>query len=86
MHTSLDELAKHIDSAIVENKPIPLIGDYNINYLNDDKRLKLDNCLIPYGLDVTNQNRPKRIADTSKTLIDYMIFLTWSCTNTIFID
>lgn len=72
-NTFLDELAKNIDNAIVENKPLTLIGDYNINYLNLDERQKLDNCLIPYGLDVTNQITPTRVTESSKTLLDYII-------------
>ena len=32
------ELSTSIDYAIVENKPISLMGDYNINYLNPPKR------------------------------------------------
>lgn len=73
MNHFLDELTKNIDNAITENKSITLMGDYNINYLNEDEKEKLDACLIPYGLDVINKKVPTRITENTKTLIDYII-------------
>lgn len=69
----IDELTKNIDNAIVENKSITLMGDYNINYLNGEERDKLDNCLMPYGLDVLNKKVATRISVSTKTLLDYII-------------
>ena len=38
----LEELSTSIDYAVVENKPITLMGDYNINYLNPTEKQYLD--------------------------------------------
>ena len=51
----LEGLSTSIDYAVVENKPLTLIGDYNINYLNRKERNCLDTILTPYDLHVLNR-------------------------------
>ena len=64
----LEELSDSIELAIVENKPVTLMRDYNIDYLNEREQ----NCQ-PYGLKILNTNIPTRVKDDSKTLFDYII-------------
>ena len=65
----LEDLAKSIDHAQSFNSNLILLGDYNLNYLNEDDKQSLDTILIPYNLDVTNKLTPTH----SKALIDYII-------------
>ena len=69
----LEELSTSIDYAIVENKPITLMGDYNINYLNPTEKQSLDTITVPYGFRILNTSSPTRIQNNSKSLIDYII-------------
>ena len=68
-HQFLEELSVSIDHAIVENKPLTIMGDYNINYLNTREKQDLETVILPYGLIVSNADQPTRIKGTSKTLI-----------------
>ena len=65
----LADLAKSIDHAESFNSNLILLGDYNLNYLNEDDKQPLDTILIPYDLDVTNKLTPTH----PKALIDYII-------------
>ena len=49
------------------------MGDYSINFLNNNERECLETILIPYGLYVMNKELRNRVVGTSKTLIDYII-------------
>ena len=72
-HQFVEELSVSIDHAIVENKPLTLMGDYNYNHLNTREKQDLETVIFPYGLIVINTDQPSRIKGTSKTLIDYII-------------
>ena len=72
-HQFLEELSISIDHAIVENKPLTIMGGYNINYLNTREKQDLETVTLPYGLIVSNTDQPTRKKGTSKTLIDYII-------------
>ena len=50
----------------MENKPITLMGDYNIDYLNWKEKQCLDSITVPYGLNVINSQHPTRIRSNSK--------------------
>ena len=65
----LKDLAKSIDHAQSFNSKLILLGDYNLNYLNEDDKQFSDTIIIPYNLDVTNELTPTN----SKALIDYII-------------
>lgn len=69
----LEQLTSSIDKAIKENKTIVLMGDYNLDYLNEKDRGLLDSAIVPYGLTVSNKATPTRISRTSKKLLDYII-------------
>ena len=69
----LEELSTSIDYAVVENKPITLMGDYNINYLNPTEKQCLDTITVTYGFRILNTSSPTRIQNSSKSLIDYII-------------
>ena len=69
----LEVLSTSIDYAVVENKPITLMGDYNINYLNPTEKQCLDTITVPYGFRMLNRSSPTRIQNNSKSLIDYII-------------
>ena len=43
----LEQLSTSIDHAITENKPITLLGDYNIDYLSNNERECLDSVMVP---------------------------------------
>ena len=69
----LEGLSTSIDCAVVENKPLTLMGEYNINYLNRKERNCLDTILTPYDLHVLNRTEPTRSKRASESLIDYII-------------
>ena len=69
----LEELSTSIDSAIVENKPITLMGDYNIDYLNLKEKENLEAILLPYGLQIMNTEQPTRVKGNSQSLFDFII-------------
>ena len=69
----LEELSTSIDHAITENKPINLLGDYNIDYLSNNKRECLDSVMVPYGFEILNTAIPTRIRGNSQSLIDYIL-------------
>ena len=73
LNSFLEELSTSIDYAVTENKPITLMGDYNLDYLNKKEKQSLDTIMIPYGLKITNENIPTRISGNCKSLLDYII-------------
>ena len=40
LNTFLEEVSTSIDNATTENKPITLLGDYNLDYLNKKRKRK----------------------------------------------
>ena len=69
----LEELSTSIDYAVVENIPITLMGDYNINYLSPTEKQCLDTITVLYGFRILNTSSPTRIQNNSKSLSDYII-------------
>ena len=69
----LEQSARSIDRAITENKTIIMMGDYNINYLENKEKQNLETIIQPYDLNVTNKHQATRIKDESNSLIDYII-------------
>ena len=69
----LKELSTSIDHAMTENKPITLLGDYKIDYLNNNVRECLDSIMVPYGLEFLNTAVPTRIRGNSQSLTDYIL-------------
>ena len=67
----LEELSTSIDYAITENKPMTLMGDFNIDYLNNKENL--DTITVPYGLNIVNTEIPTRVRGKSKSLLDYIV-------------
>ena len=67
------ELSISIDHAIIENKPLTIMGDYNIDHLNTREKQDLETVTLPYDLIVSNTDQPTRKKGTSKTSIDYII-------------
>ena len=67
----LEFLAKNIDTSVVQQSNLILMGDYNINYLNHREKQMLDTILIPYGLKPSNVN--ENTMKTTNSLIDYVI-------------
>ena len=72
-HLFLEQLSLSIDFAVTENKPITLLGDYNIDYLNMRERQDLETVILPYGLKINNTDAPTRVRGNSKSLVDYII-------------
>lgn len=68
-----DFLEKNIDLAITENKNIIAIGDYNLNILNPASKRKIEDILLPYGLQINNTQTPTRIQGASSSIIDLCI-------------
>ena len=69
-HQILEELSVSIDHAIVENKPLTIMGDYNLSTRGKED---LETLILSYGLIVSKTDQPTRLKATSKTLIDYII-------------
>ena len=46
----LEDQAKSIDHAQSFNSNVILLGDYNLNYLNEDDKQSSDTILIPFNL------------------------------------
>ena len=72
-HLFLEQLSLSIDFAVTENKPITLLGDYNIDYLNKRERQDLETVILPYGFKINNTDEPTRVRGNSKSLIDSII-------------
>ena len=72
-HDFLEDLALSIDQAVVENEPLCIMGDFNIDYLTPREQQNLDTVILPYGLTVTNTKEPTRVKGQSRSLIDYII-------------
>ena len=68
----LEESSTSIGSAIVENKPITLMGDYNIEYPNPKEKECLETILFLYGLQIMNTEQPTRVKGNSQSLIDFI--------------
>ena len=69
----LDELVLCIDKASTESKSKCLKGDYNINYLNNKEKQKLDTIILPYDLHLLNSRTATRHQNGSCSLLDYII-------------
>ena len=69
----MEELSTSIDPGIVENKPIILMGDYNVDYLNLKEKECLETILLPYGLQIMNTDQPTRVKENSQSIIDFII-------------
>ena len=61
-------MALQIDTAVSKRKRVILMGDYNIDYLNNNERNNIETVLIPYDQKVVNAEPTGR-----KNLIDYTI-------------
>ena len=48
-------------------------GDYNLENLNKKEKESLDTIMVPYGMDITNNNIPTIISGNCKPLLDYII-------------
>ena len=72
LNSFLEELSTSIDYAITENKPMTLMGDYNVDYLNNKEKQYLDTITVPYGLNIVNTEIPTRVRGKSKSLLDYI--------------
>ena len=72
-HDFLEDLALSRDHAVVENKPLCIMGDFNIDYLTPREQQNLDTVILPYGLTVTNTKEPTRVKGQPRSLIDYII-------------
>ena len=73
MDSFLEELSTSIDYAITENKPMTLMGDFNIDYLKIQEKQYLDTITVPYGLNIVNTEIPTRVRGKSKSFLDYII-------------
>ena len=64
LYIDFSELSDSIEQAIVENKPITLMGDYNIDYFIEPEQNSLDTVILPYGFRILNTNIPTRYTIT----------------------
>ena len=62
-----------IDHAVVENVPLFIMGDFNIDYLTPREQQNLVTVILPYGLTVIKTKEPTRVKGQSRSLIDYII-------------
>ena len=69
----LEDLAKSIYHAQSFSSNLILLGDYNVNYLNEDDKQSVLTIFVPYNLDVTNKltpNHPKALIITDLSIKD----------------
>ena len=69
----LENLSKSIGVAMLKTTNIVLLGDYNIDYLNQPEQNHLDSVLNHFALNVCCPTIPTRVGNTSETHIDYII-------------
>ena len=50
-----------------------MMGDYNINYLNQREREDLETVTLPYGVAAINNDQPTRISNKSGSLMNHII-------------
>ena len=68
-----ENLSKSIEVAMLKTTNIVLMGDYNIDYLNQPEQNHLDSVLNHFALNVCCPMIPTRVGKTSETHIDYII-------------
>ena len=68
----LEEMADCIDDIIHCKSRIVLMGDFNINYLEEKENNHLKRFFLPYDLAPANKTTPTHIQHNSGTLIDYI--------------
>ena len=68
-HQFLEKLSMSIDHAVVEIKPLTMMGDYNINYLNQREKEDLETVILPYGLKTISANQPTRKSNKSGSIM-----------------
>ena len=66
-------LGLNIDKAIIENKPLNLMSDYNLNYFCKKEKQQLETVLRPSNLYPINFDNPSRFMSNDKTLINFLI-------------
>lgn len=71
--TFLNEMIANVNKVLTENKPLVLMGDYNIDYLSSVDKSKLDTLLSLFDLHVSNSHTPTRQTAHSATLIDHIL-------------
>ena len=69
----LDNLSKNIEVAMLKTTNIVLIGDYNIDYLNQPEQNHLDSVLNKFALNVCCPTIPTRVGRISEIHIEYII-------------
>ena len=69
----LENLSKSIEVAMLKTTNIVLMGDYNIDYLNQPEQNHLDSVLNHFALNVCCPTIPTIVGKTSETHIDYII-------------
>ena len=69
----LGDLDINLDQSFSQSSSIILMGDYNIDYLDNQERGNLENVIAPYGLLVSSPESPTRITERSQSHIDYII-------------
>ena len=66
-----DILNSALEQCSGENKEIVILGDFNINILNDSESTSIKNLLTPFDMECLNKTIPTRISTTTSTLIDH---------------
>lgn len=73
-HSELIESINHLlQSSGEENKEVILLGDFNLNVLNDAENALLKNSLMPFDMECLNRTLPTRVTSTAQTLIDHIV-------------
>ena len=73
LDTFLEDLLHGLDYAASEGKRVTLMGDFNMNYLNNREKRKIQDTFAPYSLSVANKSIPTRYNKAGGSLIDFII-------------
>ena len=68
-----EQMASDISAVYSESKQVYLLGDYNVDYLEDFDQRKMKEFLNNLDLTIINTVAPTRITDQTSTLIDHFI-------------
>ena len=69
----LEQFTLNVDNKISVANKITFMSDFNINYLNQSDKNKMESIITPYGLKLFYPNDETRVSPSAKTQNDCLI-------------
>ena len=68
----LENLALNIDNLIWIASSITIVGDHNINYLNNNEKQNIFTVTVPYGLSIASPEEKTRVCKSTSNKLGYV--------------